>query len=472
MTARVVRLPVDDPELRAGLARVRADFQVPAGFSTEVLAAAARAAGISRERRDLRDLELLTIDPAGSRDLDQAYGAERRGDGFRVHYAIADVEAFVARGDLVDEEAHRRGVTVYLPDGRAPLYPESIGEGAASLLPGQTRPALCWELDLDGSGMPTAWHLVPALVRSRRAWTYAEAQAAIHAGSGPESLALLEVVGGLRQEAERARGGVSLPLPSQELRRHGRSYSLAYDAPRPVEGWNAQVSLMTGMCAATSMVDAGVGILRTLPPPDARALTRLHHTAAALGIVWSSGERYSDLVRRLDPGDPDHAAFLEQAAETLRGAGYTVIDGAAAPPPVHGAIAAPYAHVTAPLRRLADRFANAVLVDVLAGRSPSPYLRGALTQLPEIMHDGARRAASVERACIDLAEALVLRGREGETMRGVVVDLDRERATVLVHRPAIVASVDARGAGLGDEITVKLVSVDPMDRRIELARVS
>ena len=471
MPARVVRLPVDDPELHAGLARIREDFHVAVDFPPDVLASAPRAVGVTRERRDLRDLELLTIDPAGSRDLDQAYAAERRGDGYRVHYAIADVEAFVVDGDPIDAEAHRRGVTVYLPDGRASLYPQSIGEGTASLLPGEERFALCWVFELDSAGMPTSWRLEPALVRSRRAWSYPEAQAAIDDGSGPESLQLLRVIGRLRQEAERARGGVSLPLPSQDVLRHGGGYTLAYDAPRPVEGWNAQISLLTGMCAATTMAEAGVGILRTLPPPDEHALARLHRTAAALGIDWPATERYSDLVRRLDPRDPDQAAFLEQASETLRGAGYTVLDGAGGSPPVHGAIAAPYAHVTAPLRRLADRYANAVLVELLAARTPSPELRAALTVLPDIMHEGARRAAGVERAVVDLAEALVLRGREGETMRGAVIDLEQERATVLVRRPAVVASLDAGGARLGDEISVKLVAVDARARRIELVRV-
>jgi exoribonuclease R len=476
MPRRVVHLPLDDLELRAGLDRIREDFHVPVHFPPAALAAGAHPEGVTRERRDLREVELLTIDPAGSRDLDQAYAAQRHGDGFRVHYAIADVEAFVRAGDPIDAEAHRRGVTVYLPDARASLYPPSIGEGVASLLPGEERPALCWTFDLDGAGAPTAWRLEPAVVRSRKAWTYAEAQRAIDAATGPQSLDLLRVIGGLRQEAERARGGVSLPLPSQEVDRRGDGYVLTYDAQRPVEGWNAQISLLTGMCAASTMVEAGIGILRTLPPPDPRALDRLHRSAAALGIDWPTDERYADVVRRLDPRDPDHAAFFEQASETLRGAGYSVLGGSGeeatgGPPPVHGAIAAPYAHVTAPLRRLADRYANAVLLDLFAGRVPSPELRGALTELPEIMREGGRRAAGVERAVVDLAEALVLRGREGEVMRGAVVDLEDDRATVLVRRPPVVTSVDGRGVQLGDEVTLRLVAVDPASRRIELAIV-
>jgi exoribonuclease R len=473
MPARIVRLATDDPELLRGFDRIRADFHVPDDFPAGVLEAASDAVA-SRPTggaRDLRDLDLLTIDPAGSRDLDQAYAAEAVGDGYRVHYAIADVAAFIAPGSAVDTEAHARGVTVYLPDRRASLYPQSIGEGAASLLPGQERPALMWTIDLGADGTATSWHLDRALVRSRRAWTYVEAQAAIDRGDGPPSLALLRTIGGLRQTIERARGGVSLPLPSQELDRRRRGYVLEYESARPVEGWNAQISLLAGLCAASTMGSAGVGIVRTLPPPDDHALARLRRTAIALGIAWPDAMRYADLVPTLDPRTPAHEAFFEQAAATLRGAGYAVLDGTGAVP-IHGALAAPYAHVTAPLRRLADRYANEVVVALLAGRPVEDELRAALPVLPQVMADGGRRAAGVERAVIDLAEALVLRGREGERFRGAVIDLERDRATVLLRDPDVVASLPADGVELGQEVAVRLVSVDPLARRVELEHVA
>ena len=109
--------------------------------------------GAARSARlDARDLDLVTVDPPGTRDLDQAFHAERTGTGYRVHYAIADVAAFVAPGGALDREAFARGVTLYLPDGRAPLYPDDLGEGVASLLPGVDRPALLWTFDLDARG--------------------------------------------------------------------------------------------------------------------------------------------------------------------------------------------------------------------------------------------------------------------------------------------------------------------------------
>ena len=144
MPARKVDLPgAMPPELAAGLARIRAELEVPDAFAPEVLAAA--EAGVAAARLpelDRTDLELVTIDPPGARDLDQALHIARAGNGFVVSYAIADVATFVSPGDAVDREAHRRGLTLYAPDRRTPLHPPVLSEGAASLLPGEVRLAL------------------------------------------------------------------------------------------------------------------------------------------------------------------------------------------------------------------------------------------------------------------------------------------------------------------------------------------
>jgi len=463
-----------------GLQRIRAEMEVPGAFATEVEDVVARAITAPRElgnRHDRRDLELVTIDPAGSRDLDQAFGAERRPAGTRVHYAIADVAAFVAPGDVLDLAAHDRGVTFYLPDGRAPLYPEALGEGAASLLPDQDRPALLWTIDLDDEGAPTDWRLERSIVRSRAAMTYAKAQRGLDDGSGPEALGLLREVGLLREAQERARGGVSLPLPDQEVRERRGGYDLAYDVPRPVEGWNAQISLLTGICAATTMIEGGVGLLRTLPPADDRAMDRLRRVAAALGIAWPDAVTYPEVVRGLDPTVAAHAAFLEQAVSTLRGASYAVVDPATGPAPIHAALATPYAHVTAPLRRLADRFANEVVVALSAGVEPDPAVRESLGALPDIMREASRRASAVERAVVDLAEALVLRGREDTEFPAVVIDRDERSASLLLRSPAVVATIEAGAlraddGELGSEVRVRLDGVHPAERKVEFSLVA
>src|SRR5699024_8902046 len=104
-------------------------------------------------RTDATDLPLVTVDPPGARDLDQAVLLERRGrGGFRVHYAIADVAAFVRPGGALDRETRRRGQTLYLPDGNIPLHPRVLSEDAGSLLPNRVRPAVLWRIDLAEDG--------------------------------------------------------------------------------------------------------------------------------------------------------------------------------------------------------------------------------------------------------------------------------------------------------------------------------
>src|SRR6185503_20248243 len=116
---------------------------------------------------DATDVPLVTLDPEGSRDLDQAVHLAVRADGWRVSYAIADVGAFVRLGGAVDAEARRRGQTLYSPDRRTPLHPPVLSEGAASLLEGQLRPAVLWTIDLDSDGQPVTVDLRRARVRSR-----------------------------------------------------------------------------------------------------------------------------------------------------------------------------------------------------------------------------------------------------------------------------------------------------------------
>jgi len=117
-------------EVVEGMARVRAELGVADGFPADVLAAAeaaARSTARTSGRPDRTDVALVTIDPPGSRDLDQAYGAERRpGGGYRIWYAIADVAAFVEPGGTLDAECHGRGVTLYGPDRREALHPPAL----------------------------------------------------------------------------------------------------------------------------------------------------------------------------------------------------------------------------------------------------------------------------------------------------------------------------------------------------------
>ncbi|HEX8647079.1 MAG TPA: RNB domain-containing ribonuclease, partial [Thermoleophilaceae bacterium] len=279
---------------------IRREAGVPEGFTPEAQAEAEAAA--AREPRAPRtELPFVTVDPPGSRDLDQALHIERRGDGHRVSYAIADVGHFVEPGGALDRDVHARAVTVYAPDRKVPLHPPVLSEGAASLLPGEWRPAVLWTLDLDSRGRLAATDVRRATVRSAAQHTYDD----VPAGLEP----LLREVGERRLAIERERGGVRLAIPEQEVAEEGGSWTVRYRAPLPSEDWNAQVSLLTGMAAAELMLRGGAGILRTQPPPEPKALERLRRQAAALGVDWPAALSYPEFVRTLDPSRAAHAAL-------------------------------------------------------------------------------------------------------------------------------------------------------------------
>ncbi|MGW7140362.1 RNB domain-containing ribonuclease [Streptomyces xanthophaeus] len=465
----------DGAALRAALRDLRTKLDVPQEFPAEVRAEAERAARNPRLlAHDATDLPLFTIDPPGSVDLDQAMHLARRNGpgGYRVHYAIADVAAFVTPGSPLDAEAHRRVTTLYFPDGKVPLHPPVLSEGAASLLPDQTCPALLWRLDLDADGRVETADVRRALVRSRARLDYDGVQKAIDTGTAEESLALLKDIGGLREALERERGGISLNVPEQEVVERDGHYTLDYRAPLPADGWNAQVSLMTGMVAADLMLAAGTGILRTLPTAPDGAVGRLRRTARALRIDWPHHVPYAELVRSLDPHLPAHAAFLQECTALLRGAGYTAFTGGDSPDPaVHAAVAAPYAHCTAPLRRLVDRYAGELCLAAAAGEEPPQWAVSALDALPREMAEGARLANTVERECVDLVEAALLKDRVGETFEATVIDVkehDPLVGTVHLQDPAVVGRVEsaARELPLGERIRVRLTQADPGTTKI------
>lgn len=477
-------IDVDDPAVVAGLARIRDEQEVPGphapGAVADAEAGAARAlAGLDAEvadgaRSDARHHDFVTVDPPGSRDLDQALHLEpRAGGGWRVRYAIADVAAFVAAGGPLDAACWDRGLTYYLPDGRAPLHPAVLGEGAGSLLPGEDRPAVLWTVDLDGEGAVVTAGVERAVVRSRAQLTYEEAQAGIDGGTAPASLALLRAVGEARQRQEAARGGVSLDLPSQRVEEADGRYRIVFEATVSAMGWNAQVSLLVGMVAAERMVAAGVGLLRTLPPPEADVVATVRRTARALGVAWPEGATYAEVVRGLRSDDPDQAALLALAARGLRGAGYLAlpagegeaIDGHALE---HAAVAARYAHVTAPLRRLGDRYATEACLAAERNDTPPAWVVDGVAGLPDALRRAGGRESGAARAAVDLVEALVLRPLVGTELRATVTSADERGSTVVCRDPAVQARVDGHTLGLGDEVTVRVDAADPEARRVEL----
>lgn len=496
---------------------VRREFELPDAFPEEVEREAAAARDrFAADRRDARDLPFVTIDPAGARDLDQAVHLERTPDGFRLHYAIADVGAFVVPDSPLDLEARKRGQTIYVPDGSVPLHPRVLSEGAASLLPDEDRPAALWTIETDGSGAVRTRTVERALVRSRAQLDYAGVQAALDAGQDlPDAIAALPDFGAARQRLAVERGAVELRLPAQDLFQDEGRWRLRLEPRTPMDAWNAECSLATGTAAASIMIEARIGILRVLPEADPEAEATFRQAAAALGVPWPADVSPGAFLAGLDDADVRTLALMSAATKLLRGSGYLAFDArAGAPEPAvtpngrgdggngdggnggegnggdepsakareaaerfrrmpepaerwHGGVAAEYAHATAPLRRLADRYATELCLAAVAGVDPEPGIVAALPEIPSRMSDSTRIASSVEKACLDEAEAVALADRVGETFDAAVLRPATEQhdAEIFVLDPPVVAACTGEPP-TGTPLRATLTEADPATRTV------
>lgn len=424
------------PALAQVYAAIREQLHIAGPFPAAVEEAARAAAArgpVPRERADRTELELVTIDPPGATDLDQALLLAEHEGGLRVFYAIADIGAFVERGGVIEDEAWKRGVTAYGPDFKTPVYPSVLSEGAASLLPDGPRPAFLFTVDLDSTGEGVAFSIDRAMVASRRKLTYAEAQR--------EGMPLLERLGTLREARAKVRGATRLDLPAQEVVEDPRNpcgFRLHWEERLPIEDWNAHVSLLVGMGAAEQMLEMGIGLLRVMDPPDPERLAAARAAAERLRGV----------------------AALTALRHAMGRARYGFFDGAPPEPVEHYALAAPYAHVTAPLRRLCDRYVLELLAD-----GPDEQLRASLVRLPETMAKAEARAGRLEHELIEATEACTLAHRIGERFKAVVLAADDRGVQIQIEEPPIIARLDGV-AQPGTLLEVTLVAADPATRTI------
>ncbi len=466
---------IRDPNniLRREIARLRDEFELPGDFPPEVLANANEAASRHPDtgsHRDRTKLPFVTLDPASSIDLDQAFHIERSGSDIILHYAIADVSWFVDYDSPMAQEAWRRGETIYLPGDKISLYPEVISQGVASVLPDGPRPAVVFTVHVPPDGISRLEGVERALIRSRAKLAYETADAS----DLPDGLAELA----LRIEAaERKRGAARIDTPEQELQETdaGR-LTLSFRTRHRAEEQNAALSLATNLAVGQFLFEHHTGLFRVMNEPDAEAIARLRLQAAALEVDWPADEQLKTLERRLDRNQPAEAALMLAIRRAGHGASYAPYR--AGEKPWHAAVAATYAHATAPLRRLADRYVVEAALAIGNGVSVPGQVDSAFSELPSVMGRAGSLSGRTEAAVLDLAEAVMLRGREGEVFDALVLEGgNKGRITAQLAKLPVVVRVDGNGAALnepkfGERLQLRLDRIDLTDRKAQFTAVS
>ena len=340
----------------------------------------------------------------------------------------------------------------------------ALSEAAASLLPNGPRPAVVFAVRIDPAGKASLDGAERALIRSRAKLAYdAVSDADLPAGFAELSRRI--------EAAEAARGASRVDPPEQEVAAVGEGfYTLAFRPRLESESRNAALSLSANLAIADALLEAQTGLFRVMAEPNDFAVGRLRQTAKALHLDWPAATSLKDYERALDPADHDQAAMMLAVRRAGQGASYQTYSPGETP--WHSAMAATYVHATAPLRRLADRYVVMAALAVANGKPVPEAVSAAFARLPKVMARADAKGGAIERAVIDLAEAVILQGREGEVFDAVVTDEDERGVRVQLEAEPIVARVLAHKVEPGTRLRVRLAAADPVARTLAFERLT
>ncbi|MGI9307525.1 MAG: ribonuclease R family protein [Gammaproteobacteria bacterium] len=340
---------------------------MPGEFSAELSQAAEDAAKNPQkaQREDFRNLDFITIDGADARDFDDAVRCTPLpGGGFCLQTAIADVAAFVLPGSPLDEEARRRGNSVYLPDRVLPMLPAALSNGACSLSPDEDKLCLFCEMEIRG-GEIEKYRFARGVMRSQRRTTYEEAAAEMSGKLHPLSAVAQEL-----KQTRQKRGAFIMEIPEM------RAVVSDSGVPELLEIRRNEAHIAVEECMiAANRCAADFVISRELPAlhrihrkPAAESLENLRRALRPLGIDFPA-----------HPAAGDFSAALEAVSakdEALAGCFLPVLLGALARAEYapdektghFGLSCARYLHFTSPIRRYPDLLAHRAVIAGIAGQ--------------------------------------------------------------------------------------------------------
>jgi ribonuclease R len=468
-----------------------------AALAQEVPAAAKRG------RVDLRQTPLVTIDGADARDFDDAVFCERTKKGWRLLVAIADVSFYVQSGTALDEEAYRRGNSVYFPDRVVPMLPEVLSNGLCSLNPQVDRLCMAAELLFDADGQLYRSRFFEAVMSSHARLTYDEvgamlrdgdpALSARHAGLLPH---LHDLYGLYRllHEARVARGAIDFDTIETRFR-FGDDGKLAeivpqvrHDAHRVIE----ECMLAANVAAARHLLRRKMpALFRVHEKPSAEKLADLAGFLDELGLRLGGGDKptakdYAELLDRVRDR-PDFHVIQVVLLRSMMQAVYSDTNIG------HFGLAFPaYTHFTSPIRRYPDLMVHRALKHLLTGEEPEAfdYTHQHLTAMAEHCSATERRADDATRDAGDTLKCEFMLDKVGEDFDGVVsgvnsfgifVELDGIYVSGLVHITALdydyfhfdpighrlTGERTGRVYRLGDTVRVKVAAVNIDDRKID-----
>ncbi len=494
-----------DPGMEIEIALRKHDM--PHEFSAEALAQTKKLPDAVRksdwkDREDITNLPLVTIDSETARDFDDAVYCERRGKGYRLVVAIADVSHYVTVGSALDKESFERGNSVYFPRRVIPMLPEKLSNGLCSLNPQVERLCMVCDMEIAGNGAIRRFRFYPAVMFSQARLTYTEVAAALYDKDAAARTRLgpllphLEALDELyRQMArERANRG-AIDFETVETRMvfddHGKIERIEpyerNDAHRLIE----ECMLAANVCASEFLREREHPVLyRVHEGPTPERLRKLRDFLGTFGFQLGGGDapKAKDYARLLEQigQRPDRQLLQTVMLRSLRQAIYS-------PDNVghFGLAYESYTHFTSPIRRYPDLLVHRAIKSALAARRYEPA--GGENAWEEIgLHCSMteRRADEATRDVEDWLKCFYMKDRVGETFEGsissvvpfgIFVALDGVFVEGLVHvselgqdyfhfdvtAHAMVGERSGKRFRLADRVQVQLVRADMETNRID-----
>ncbi len=471
---------------------------IPDHFPDDVAAEADAAKPAELDnRRDLRDMPLITIDPWDARDHDDACYVEAHNNGdMTIWVAIADVAHYVTPGSELDREARKRGNSTYFPDRVVPMLPDRLSGDLCSLHEGVDRACIAAEMRIDSAGKMVKHQFHRALMRSAASLNYEEVQAAMDGQPNDKTAPLLDDV--LRplyaaydalKRARADRQPLELDLPERQivLNDDGKVSSVNFkerlDAHRLIE----EFMVLANVAAAEALTAKKTPLLfRVHEEPSPEKLEALREVANASGLQLAKGQvlQTAHLNRLLkQAAGTDHAELINISALRSMTQAYYSPDNFGH----FGLALRSYAHFTSPIRRYSDLIVHRALVDAhrWGADGLSPFDKDLLSETAQQISDTERRSMQAERDTTDRYLAAFLSDRIGVEMAGrisgiakfgVFVKLDETGADALVpirtlgaeyfdydaDSQTLMGSDTGTLIGLGQRVTVKLSEATPV----------
>lgn len=428
----VARIEVEKIKIREG---IREAF--PEEVDHEAAALPPRVErDVADRREDLRDIDLVTIDPETARDHDDAIWVKREGDGFKLIVAIADVSHYVTEGSAMDREAVSRGNSVYLPDRAIPMLPPELSTNLASLIPNRDRLCMAVDMHIDEKGHVSSYRIFEGLMRSHGKLSYDGVARALgltkdgpHQPAAEKRVASLEVLLDLSKRLRQRRlkrGALDFDLPEGKVVLDDRGEPEAIVQSRKDPGIRQAYRIVEDMMLVTNETvaahikrHAAPGVFRVHGKPDSERISMFCQVAKSFGYELdeesaATPKQLSRFLRRID--GTNEAPLLRYLL--LRAMQQAIYD--TDPSEGHFALAAKdYLHFTSPIRRYPDLLVHRIIRSMLRNESlDAASLRPRLQRFAAQASEAERRAMLVERDVVDVYRAIYMQDHIGEELEG------------------------------------------------------